>query len=79
MKRAVADPGLAFRTTSLPGALALLTPALGVAGEVPRPEIADEILAVEEAATSVGLRSRRVLLDGRWWLQSGTPMLARVA
>ncbi len=78
MSRTAADPGLAFRTTTLPDALALVARAWGVQAEVPVPDIADEILAVEEAATAIGLRSRRVLLDGRWWLESGMPMLARL-
>ena len=75
----MADPGLAFRSTNLPGALTLLAGPMGVHGEAPMPDIADEALAVEEAATAIGLRSRRVLLDGRWWSEGGTPMLVRVA
>jgi hypothetical protein len=75
----MADPGVAFRATTLPGALSLLAGPLGVAGEAVAPDIADEALAVEEAANGLGLRSRRVLLDGRWWGEAGTPMLARLA
>lgn len=75
----MADPGVAFRATTLPGALSLLAKPLGVAGEAVAPDIADEALAVEEAANGLGLRSRRVLLDGRWWGEAGTPMLARLA
>ena len=75
----MADPGLAFRATTLPGALSLLAKPLGIAGEAVAPDIADEALAVEEAASGLGLRSRRVLLDGRWWGEAGTPMLARLA
>lgn len=75
----MADPGVAFRSTTLPGALSLLAPPLGVRGEAPDPGLADEALAVEEAAVAIGLRSRRVLLDGRWWAEGGRPMLARVA
>ena len=75
----MADPGVAFRATTLPGALSLLARPMGVKGEAPEPEIADEALAVEEAACAIGLRSRRVLLDGRWWNEGGTPMLARLS
>ena len=75
----MADPGVAFRATTLPGALSLLAKPLGIAGEAVAPDIADEALAVEEAASGLGLRSRRVLLDGRWWGEAGTPMLARLA
>ncbi|PWB65072.1 MAG: NHLP bacteriocin export ABC transporter permease/ATPase subunit [Betaproteobacteria bacterium] len=75
----MADPGVAFRSTTLTGALGLLAAPLGVRGEAVVHEFADEAVAVEEAATSLGLRSRRVLLDGRWWAEGGTPMLARVA
>ncbi|MBK6981326.1 MAG: hypothetical protein IPH30_07390 [Betaproteobacteria bacterium] len=75
----MADPGLAFRSTTLPGALSLVAGPLGVEGRAPATDITDEALAVEDAATSIGLRSRRVLLDGRWWAEGGTPMLARVA
>jgi ATP-binding cassette subfamily C protein len=75
----MADPGVAFRSTTLAGALSLLAKPLGVGGQPPPPEAADESLAVEESATAIGLRSRRVLLDGRWWLEGGTPMLARLA
>lgn len=75
----MADPGVAFRSTTLPGALSLLAGPLGVSGEAPAPDLADEALAVEEAALAIGLRSRRVLLDGRWWAEAGRPMLARVA
>ncbi|MBL0143208.1 MAG: ATP-binding cassette domain-containing protein [Betaproteobacteria bacterium] len=75
----MADPGVAFRSTNLPGALSLLASRMGVHGEPPMPDIGDEALAVEDAAAAIGLRSRRVLLDGRWWAEGGTPMLARVA
>ncbi|HET7731011.1 MAG TPA: ATP-binding cassette domain-containing protein [Usitatibacter sp.] len=35
--------------------------------------------AVEELALTVGMRSRRVLLDEGWWRQAAVPMIARVA
>jgi len=75
----MADPGLAFRSTTMPGALSLIAGAMGVEGEAPGSAIEDEALAVEDVASAIGLRSRRVLLDGRWWSEGGTPMLARVA
>jgi ATP-binding cassette subfamily C protein len=75
----MADPGVAFRTTTLRGALSLLAAPLGASGEAPAHAVADEALAVEEAASGFGLRSRRVLLDGRWWAEGGAPMLARLA
>jgi ATP-binding cassette subfamily C protein len=75
----MADPGLAFRATTLPGALTLLAAPLGVRGEAPSQQAGDEAFAVEEAAGVLGLRARRVLLDGRWWAEGGTPMLARMA
>jgi ATP-binding cassette subfamily C protein len=75
----MADPGLAFRRTTLPGALSLLAAPLGARGEAAPADVEDEALAIEQAATPLGLRARRVLLDGRWWAEGGTPMLARVA
>jgi ATP-binding cassette subfamily C protein len=73
------DPGLSLRATTLEGALSLLAPALG--SRPPPADIApgDESRVVEETAAAMGLRARRLLLDGRWWLEGGTPMLARVA
>lgn len=75
------DPGLSLRSTTLPEALWLLEPALGIrfAGLPKMPEAIDPTEAVEETAESAGLRARRVILDGRWWDTGGLPMLARVA
>ncbi len=73
------DPGVAFRSTALGDALALLAGPVGARGTPAVPETDDEALAVEQAALAMGLRSRRVLLDGRWWAEGGTPMLARMA
>ena len=67
------DLGIAFRTTRLPDALALL----GIRAE--DSGIADPNEAVEAAAQSSGLRSRRVLLDSGWWKGAGAPMIARAA
>ncbi len=75
----MADPGVAFRSTTLPGALSLLAGPLGASGEAQAQSHPDEPAAVEEAVAGMGLRSRRVLLDGRWWAEGGTPLLARLA
>ncbi len=75
------DPGFSLRSTTLPEALRLLEPSLGIrfAGAPQMPEAIDASEAVEETAESAGLRARRVILDGRWWESAGLPMLARVA
>ena len=78
------DPGLSLRSTTLAQAWQLLralrgqTPSPPVrSGSVPEaPEAAD---AIEALALGANLRSRRVLLEGRWWEQAGGPMIARVA
>src|SRR4051795_8643265 len=77
------DPGLALRSTTLPAAFALLLAktslAPGARDSITAPVHAGEPEeAVEELATGAGLRSRRVLLDARWWTQAATPMIARV-
>ena len=74
------DPGLALRSTPLPAAFALLLEALGAktSATLARPEASDPAEAVEELALAAGLRTRRVLLDARWWAQPSLPMLARV-
>jgi NHLM bacteriocin system ABC transporter ATP-binding protein len=75
----MADPGVAFRSTTLSGALSILAGPLGVRRVAQTHDANDEATAIEESALAHGLRSRRVLLDGRWWAEGGTPMLARVA
>jgi ATP-binding cassette subfamily C protein len=74
-----ADPSIAFRATTLTGALALVAGGRPVQAEPVAADATDELHAVEQAAGALGLRARRVLLDGRWWVEGGTPMLARVA
>ena len=76
----IADPGVALRSTPLPAAFALLLEALGsrTSATLVRPEADDPAEAVEELALAAGLRSRRVLLDAKWWTQPSLPMLARV-
>ncbi len=65
--------GIAFRTTRLDDALALL-------GVPPGDTRADDFAeTIEAAAASAGRRSRRVILTTRWWLGAGPPMLARLS
>jgi ATP-binding cassette subfamily C protein len=73
------DPGVAFRTSALADAMGLVAARLGVKGEAPKSLPDDEGAAVEDCAGALGLRARRVLLDGRWWRHGGMPMLARLA
>ena len=75
----MSDPGVAFRSTALADAMDLLAPRLSVTGKAPGTLPDDESAAVEESAGALGLRARRVLLDGRWWHHGGMPMLARLA
>ena len=81
------DPGVAFRSSTLPAAWRLLR-IDGVRHHFPQaqPEgkmVSDTIYSaedtVEELALTAGRRSRRVLLDAGWWKQGAAPMLARVA
>ena len=76
----MADPGLSLRSTTLAQAWQLLrgqTPGENPSGSVP--EAAEASDAIEALAFGAGLRSRRVLLEGRWWKEGGNPMIARVA
>jgi NHLM bacteriocin system ABC transporter ATP-binding protein len=84
----MSDPGLAFASSTLPAAFALLAPGtdslfrkMEDSGERNKESVpgVEAIDAVEELALGVGMRSRRVLLDAGWWKQSATPMIARVA
>ena len=70
------DPGVSCKCATLPTTWALLGKGAAPA-TLALPDNADD--AVEELALATGLRSRRVLLDARWWTQSAAPMLARVA
>ena len=70
----MSDPGLSLRATTLEQAWQLL---YGRAAPSPEsPEAAD---VVESFAVSVGMRSRRVILEAGWWQQAGGRMIARVA
>lgn len=80
------DPGLALRTSTLESAWGLLLTrrkasapgAEKVAAVSSFWAHASAEDAIEDLAVSAGLRSRRVILDGRWWKQAATPMLARI-
>ncbi|HEY2628059.1 MAG TPA: ATP-binding cassette domain-containing protein [Usitatibacter sp.] len=76
----MADPGLSLRSTTLGQAWQLLVGQIE-SGTDPgfAPEAGEAIDAVEALALGAGLRSRRVLLEGRWWKEGGNPMIARVA
>jgi NHLM bacteriocin system ABC transporter ATP-binding protein len=76
----MADPGLSLRSTTLAQAWQLLRGS-AKPGTDPGlvPEAMEAADAVEALALGAGLRSRRVLLEGRWWKESGSPMIARVA
>src|SRR5260221_8572892 len=89
--RAMFDPGLSLKSTTLEAAWSLL-PESGVRYDFSRsdsvteksyltPLSADSTDAadvVEALAVPAGMRSRRVLLDAGWWRQSGGAMIARV-
>lgn len=72
------DPGLSYAATTLDAAFGLLegsSPDSRLRGN----DNVEAVEAVEELALAAGMRSRRVLLDGRWWQQAAVPMIARVA
>ena len=72
----MSDPGVAFRCATLPTAWRLL--GMGAAPpDFAMPEAAED--AIEALALAAGRRSRRVILDGRWWHQAPVPMIARVS
>src|SRR5216684_4397876 len=86
------DPGFSLKSTTLLGAWRLL---MGIKGsdsfirdrESSQSQIKesdpfipeDATEAVEALAGPAGMRSRRVLLDAKWWRQAGGPMIARVS
>jgi NHLM bacteriocin system ABC transporter ATP-binding protein len=80
------DPGVAFRSMTLETALQLVAPALEVeftalSHNPGTAATGDDgvIEVVETLGMAAGLRSRRVLLDPRWWRAAGTPMVGRLA
>jgi NHLM bacteriocin system ABC transporter ATP-binding protein len=72
-----ADPGLSFKATTLEAAMKLLESELGVSLEAA--EGSDDADRVENMSIAAGLRSRRVLLDTRWWATAAMPMIGRLA
>jgi len=79
----MSDPGVSFKCATLLAAWHLLgfgdrplnplsESEKRIKGSVPED-------AAEELALTVGMRSRRVMLDAGWWKQAAEPMLARVA
>ncbi|HYC37947.1 MAG TPA: ATP-binding cassette domain-containing protein [Usitatibacter sp.] len=81
----MSDPGLSYAATTLPAAFRLLEfgDGPGIAeGAIPGPSpnsSSNPAEAVEALALAVGRRSRRVLLDSRWWQQAPVAMIGRVA
>jgi NHLM bacteriocin system ABC transporter ATP-binding protein len=82
------DPGLSLKCATLVAAWRLLgarmrsDPLLALRSKASDALLAlpeEAVDAVEELALTAGMRSRRVILDSRWWTQAATPMLARVA
>lgn len=70
----MADPGLSLKHTTIEEAWRLAT-----GRRVEPPGAGEEASdALESMALSAGLRSRRVILDARWWTQAGGVMVARV-
>ena len=79
------DPGLSLSSTALDAAWRLLVDNKGSDSlSAPHNKESDPLLSedatetLEELAARAGMRSRRVLLDARWWRQAGGPMIARV-
>ncbi|QJR14053.1 ATP-binding cassette domain-containing protein [Usitatibacter palustris] len=74
------DPGRYLKSSGLRAALECVAPALGVRfpdAEASADTAPDSL--IEELAAAAGVRSRRTILDGAWWNETGPPMLARVA
>ncbi|HEX4331309.1 MAG TPA: ATP-binding cassette domain-containing protein [Usitatibacter sp.] len=70
----MADPGLSLKHTTIEEAWRL---ASGRRAEAPG-KLDEAGDAVETMALGAGMRSRRVILDARWWTQAGGVMMARV-
>jgi ATP-binding cassette subfamily C protein len=74
------DPGRLLKGNRLDDALAALGPAFHVA--FPKIDGSEDLTPeaqIEDACAGVGVRSRRIILDGEWWNETGPPMLARIA
>jgi NHLM bacteriocin system ABC transporter ATP-binding protein len=88
----MSDPGISFKSTTLETAWRLLATVRVGRGKGARQHFSDEKWSLapfsdtadaadvlEAMAVPAGQRSRRVLLDGKWWTHAGGPMVARVA
>ena len=87
----MSDIGISFKNTTLEAAWRLLArlrerrngvddfSGNGKAAPLEFPEDADAADVIETLTAPAGMRSRRVILDGKWWTHSGGPLIARVA
>ena len=88
----MSDPGISFKSTTLDAAWRLLATirerkngvrddfqSSGKPSLTPFSETADAADVIETMASPAGMRSRRVILDGKWWRHAGGPMIARMA
>jgi NHLM bacteriocin system ABC transporter ATP-binding protein len=89
----MSDPGISFKSTTLDEAWRLLARVKpgsdhgfvdraaknGAPAKPWSDPNADAADVIETLAGPAGMRSRRVILDGRWWTHAGGPMIARMA
>jgi len=87
----MSDIGISFKNTTLEEAWRLLArlrerkngvddfAGNGKPAALEFPDDADAADVIETLGAPAGMRSRRVILDGRWWTHSGGPLIARVA
>src|SRR5258706_5696952 len=87
----MSDIGISFKSTTFEEAWRLLARLRerrngvddfsggGKSPALESPEEADAAHVIETLPGPAGMRSRRVVLDGRWWTHSGGPLVARVA
>jgi ATP-binding cassette subfamily C protein len=87
----MSDIGISFKNTTLEEAWRLLArlrerkngvddfAGNGKPAALEFPDDADAADVIEALGAPAGMRSRRVILDGRWWTHSGGPLVARVA
>jgi len=87
----MSDIGISFKNTTLEEAWRLLArlrerkngvddfSGNGKAVALEFPDDADAADVIETLGAPAGMRSRRVILDGKWWTHSGGPLIARVA
>jgi ATP-binding cassette subfamily C protein len=87
----MSDIGISFKNTTLEEAWRLLArlrerkngvddfAGSGKPAALEFPDDADAADVIETLGAPAGMRSRRVILDGKWWTHSGGPLIARVA